>query len=193
MRSARVNPHEDAVDLDRTARRGGDPHRGARRIGLAAVFAITARDRGEITQIGEEDGHPGPAGPGSRRPRRRPPLEVLGRHRRAWTVMSPSTNCMVAGSSGIWPDRYTAPPAATACEYGPDGLGARSVAMMRRDMAAPGERGRAAEGKQSAAAWATADARPDDRVHPCTTARRRTRRITSARCLRLRTSMVKTM
>src|SRR6185436_1394305 len=49
--------------------------------------------------------------------------------RRASFSKSPSTICMVAGSSGICPARYTVSPTRTACEYGPMALGACSVWM----------------------------------------------------------------
>src|ERR671931_2873961 len=39
----------------------------------------------------------------------------------------PSASCMVAGSSPIWPERYTVLPARTACEYVPIASGASRV------------------------------------------------------------------
>src|ERR1700754_4522164 len=51
--------------------------------------------------------------------------------------MSPSTRLPVAGSSGIWPEKYTVFPARTAWEYGPMADGAFSVAMVLRVMDFP--------------------------------------------------------
>src|SRR3954469_9559909 len=58
----------------------------------------------------------------------------LSNTRRVCRVMSPSTRLPVAGSSGIWPEKYTVLPARTACEYGPMADGAFSVAMVLRVM-----------------------------------------------------------
>jgi hypothetical protein len=49
-------------------------------------------------------------------------------------VISPSTTLPVAGSSGIWPEKYTTLPTRTACEYGPMAAGACSVLMIWRLM-----------------------------------------------------------
>ncbi|MNT71188.1 hypothetical protein D3C72_2096510 [compost metagenome] len=47
----------------------------------------------------------------------------------------------VAGSSGIWPEKYTVLSARTACEYGPMAAGAFSVLMIWRDMGRSGALG----------------------------------------------------
>src|SRR5215831_4178486 len=52
--------------------------------------------------------------------------------RRVWASMSPPTSCMLAGSSGICPERYTVSPTRTACEYGPIAAGALSLWMISR-------------------------------------------------------------
>ena len=49
--------------------------------------------------------------------------------RSAWTVTSPSTSFIVAGSSGIWPAVNSRLPALIACEYGPIAAGASEVEM----------------------------------------------------------------
>src|SRR5690242_941403 len=78
--------------------------------------------------------------------------------------MSPSTSAPVTGSSGIWPEKYTVLPARTACEYGPMAAGARSVAMMLRDMETP--RGRDDRGGAAScdASGCEASARPLQRI-----------------------------
>src|ERR1700742_2501249 len=52
--------------------------------------------------------------------------------RRVCVLMSPVTNSPLAGSSGIWPEKYTVLPQRTACEYGPIAFGALSVWMVLR-------------------------------------------------------------
>src|SRR5215469_16763880 len=56
--------------------------------------------------------------------------------RRACAVMSPGTSAPVAGSIGVWPEKYSVLPQRTACEYGPMALGASGEAMIWRDMGA---------------------------------------------------------
>src|SRR6478736_5937058 len=60
----------------------------------------------------------------------------LSNTRRVCVLMSPSTICPVAGSSGICPDRKRKPPRRTAWEYGPMAAGAWSVAIGIRVMRA---------------------------------------------------------
>src|SRR5687768_8554977 len=56
----------------------------------------------------------------------------LSNTRRTCTSNAPSTNCPVAGSSGIWPETYTVEPTLTACEYVPIAAGALGVEMIVR-------------------------------------------------------------
>src|SRR5438067_152575 len=46
-----------------------------------------------------------------------------------WAVTSSSTNAPETGSSGIWPEQKSIPPAEMACEYGPTAYGASIVAI----------------------------------------------------------------
>src|SRR5690348_7872400 len=57
-------------------------------------------------------------------------LSRLSKQRCVWASTSPLINSPVAGSSGVWPERYSRSPAQTPTEYGPMAAGALELSTI---------------------------------------------------------------